>query len=394
MLTILFVVNNLKRRGAEQQLFSFVKSLPPWIEVIIFSFSNSYDHFPELYEYKGIRIYGNRYKGTYNIFRMGPLIACLTKERPDIVVTVGLGAALLFGRIGAFLLGGKIVYSLLNTYENFNNLPRLKGAYFDVLNQCVNRFIPLLSKQKAYRLLANSDQLADRVNQAVRRYPVHTFYNGLPVDKIERLIKLEENDKLYQIRQQMVGHPVIVQVGALDKNKNILFTLECLPEIRNSIADVRLLIIGQGPLEEKIYQRASKNGLKKNLILAGQIPIESCLALIKKSNIIVLTSHSESFPNVLVEGQALGLPAVTFDVGAAKEIVEDGISGFVVAPDDRRTFIDRTKELLADRIQAENMGKKGRDRVLSLFNMQRKVDFFLKMVKCDQEYTKHRTLND
>ena len=55
-------------------------------------------------------------------------------------------------------------------------------------------------------------------------------------------------------------------------------------------------------------------------MFTGHMSRAGCVCLVHMANIIVLTSHSESFPNVLVEGQAMGLAAVTFDVGAAEKL--------------------------------------------------------------------------
>ena len=106
----------------------------------------------------------------------------------------------------------------------------------------------------------------------------------------------------------------------------------------------------------------------------------------KKADVITLTSLSESFPNVLLEGQGLGLPAVTFDVGAAGEIVKQGETGFVTRVNDRREFTKRLVELLADRYLLDKMGKRGRKRVRHMFSMEHKVETFMQMVEQDMQH--------
>ena len=99
------------------------------------------------------------------------------------------------------------------------------------------------------------------------------------------------------------------------------------------------------------------------------------------ADVIVLTSHSESFPNVLLEGQCLGLAAVSLDVGATREIIADKESGYVVKPGDRMTFTKKLVELLEDKAKRESMGQMGKNRILNRFSMQIKVDKFVSMVK-------------
>ena len=97
MINTLFIVNTLKRRGAEQQLFSFFKALPPSVALHVFTFSNDHEDFAELFESERVTIHTNPYDGTYHPARMLPLVECLRQEDFDVVVTVGLGAALVFG---------------------------------------------------------------------------------------------------------------------------------------------------------------------------------------------------------------------------------------------------------------------------------------------------------
>ena len=116
---ILFVVNNLKRRGAEQQLFNFIKEMPDRFESHIFKFSDDDCEFPEFEHNDRVKVYSNRFQGTYNILKAWPIYLCLARGKYDVVVTVGLGAALLLGRFCAAICGQRIMYSILNTYENF-----------------------------------------------------------------------------------------------------------------------------------------------------------------------------------------------------------------------------------------------------------------------------------
>jgi glycosyltransferase involved in cell wall biosynthesis len=102
-----------------------------------------------------------------------------------------------------------------------------------------------------------------------------------------------------------------------------------------------------------------------------------------KSNLLVLSSLSESFPNVLVEAHYLSLPVVTFDVGAAAEIVEHGRTGYVVTKGDQKSFEDCIYKILESKDRGRAMGKIGRERVLNLFSMEKKVARFLSLIEED-----------
>ena len=380
---ILFVVNKLERRGAEQQLFSFVKALPNHIDVSIFRFSDSETEFPQFLGNDRVKIYSNKYSGTYNLLRFRPLSRCFSRKKYDIIITLGLGAALFFGRICAFLYGTKMVYSFLNTVENFYSLPKLRSDYFDVFNKGINKLIERLAKKRIYRFLPNSNKLHGKIKLAVGKYPVEPLPNGLPREEFENLLRYKPNQDMKSLCYQFEGYPTVTQVGALDENKNQIFTLRCIKEIKGLIPDIRFLIIGAGFKKAELVRWTLSNNLEKQVIFAGQMSRMECLYLISKATLLVLTSESESFPNVLLEGQALSRPVVTFDVGSASEIVKHGVTGYVIRKGDELTFKKLMGELLKDHDLARTMGEAGQQRVFDLFGMEKKVAKFLLMIKKD-----------
>lgn len=380
---ILFIVNTLKRRGAEQQLLNFVEELPHNIEVRIFTFSNAEEDFCKLIMPNRAKIYSNKHLGKFNPLRFKLLYDCLSKAKCDVVITVGLGAALFYGRMCAVLYGTKIFYSVLNTFENFHKLPKLPGDYFDIFNKGANTLIPRLPGKRLYRFLPNSNQLARKIRPYLEMYPVQTLHNGLIQAEFKRVLTYTPAKKTRLLHSYFEGYSTIAQVGALDGIKNQLFTLECIRDIKQNVPNVRFLIIGEGYKKPELVRRALANGIDGQVIFAGQLNRMDCLYLMSKSNLLVLTSDSESFPNVLLEGQALSLPVVTFDVGAASEIIEHGVTGYVIHKGDRKGFKKNISKLLRDKELATRMGKKGKERVLDLFSMDKKVEDFLSLLEKD-----------
>ena len=385
---ILFIVNNLKRRGAEQQLFSFIKELPPRIHVSVFRFSADQNEFPELFNCSKIKIFSNKYRGAYNFLRFLPLYNCLSKGRYNIVITVGLGSALLLGRLCAFLCRIKIIYSILNTYQNFNRIPLIFDDYFDFPNLLLNRLGPKLFRKSILRFLPNSKKLSAKIRSKTTQYAVDTLYNGISNNDFITLSVNKNEKKIHYIFEKISHYPTIVQVGAVDKNKNQIFTLKCIKDLKRVIPDIRFLIIGEGSEKSELEKYAISNNLKENVIFAGQMERNQCFYLMNKSDLIVLTSKSESFPNVLVEGHALSLPVVAFDVGAVAEIVENGISGYIVQKNDHINFKKMINLLLENPSIARRMGEMGKKKVYERFSMKNKIDKFLFMVETDLKHIK------
>jgi glycosyltransferase involved in cell wall biosynthesis len=382
-LNIIFVLNKMSGRGAQQQLFNFVKKLCDYANVSIFTFSTNDKEFPEIFEYDKVKIISNQHPGKYNFLKFKALYDCLSRKRYDVVVTMGLGSALFFGRVTAPLCGVNIIYSILNTTENFHKFPKMTSDYFDVLNRKVNNIIPRFNRKRIYRFLPNSKELEKKVNLISKNYPVQTLHNGLLIEDFDKLPIHKPKEATKLVLNQFVGRPTILQVGALDENKNQIFTLQCIRDIRDHVPNVRFLVIGDGPKKEELKSWVALNDLRKQVIFAGQMNRMDCLYLMSKSDLLVLTSESESFPNVLLEGQASSLPVVAFNVGAASEIIEKNSTGFVVRKGDREGFKKSVIQLLLDKNKAKKMGEMGRQRAFELFNMEKKVEQLISMVEKD-----------
>ena len=386
---ILFIVNRLTRRGAEQQLFNFIKAIPGHFDIHVFKFSYDDREFLEFKNDERVKIYSNRFQGTYNLLKIWPLYRCLYKGKYDVVVTLGLGTALLLGRFCAIMCGKEIIYSILNTYENFNKIPKKSEDYFDILNTKINNLGSWLPMKRIQRFLPNSKKLATKIGPDSSIYLVDTLYNGYSKTEFDSFLTLEPDKDIRQIYNQIREYPIIVQVGAVDENKNQKFTLECLQDISKQMPDVRLLIIGEGERKNEFKNWVLTAGLGKNVIFTGQISRNNCMYLMSKANLLVLTSDSESFPNVLAEGHAISLPIVTFDVGAAAEIVENGNTGYVIPKGNSEQFIQKVIKLLQDESLAKQMGRNGRKRIFDQFSMEQKVQKFVSMLDQDLKAIKN-----
>jgi glycosyltransferase involved in cell wall biosynthesis len=277
----------------------------------------------------------------------------------------------------------------LNTYENFNKAPKMAGDYFDILNKVLNKLVAMLPRDRIVRFLPNSIILAEKINSAKNRYKIKTLYNGFSFQEFVNALMIKPNANTVEIYEKFKGFPTIVQVGTVNENKNQEFTLKCLKDIKSNIRNLRLLIIGDGVKKNELSNLVRANGLGKNVIFAGQTKRTDCLFLISKSNLLVLTSKSESFPNVLAEGQALSLPVITFDVGAASEIIENGNTGYVIPKGDSVMFTQRVIELLQYKRLATQMGRSGKKRIFNQFSMEQKVKKFISMLTQDLKTIKH-----
>jgi glycosyltransferase involved in cell wall biosynthesis len=380
-INILFILNALKPRGAEQQLYMFIKALPPIFNIHIYSFSQNGHEYPELANLKNVQIYTNMLN-KYYFTRPLLLFSQVRKYHYDAVITIGLGSALLFGRTAALAANISIIYSFLNTFDNFNVLPRSNSKYFDYLNTLLNMIMVRTQTNKIYRFFPNSKKLANRIRKEVTGYDIKAIYNGYDLNLIIGC-KADRNENLAARNNKSDQHFTIIQVGELDDNKNPLFTVKALCQLKKTISNVRLIFVGDGPEQKSIKESVDRHKLGESVLLTGRVDRATCLAMMQEADVLVLTSKSESFPNVLIEAQLLGIPVVSFDVGAAEEIIQSSVNGFIVGAEDLHNFVDRIIILAKDKKLSQKMGRIGKLRISDKFSMNRKIKDFTSLFCAD-----------
>ena len=84
-------------------------------------------------------------------------------------------------------------------------------------------------------------------------------------------------------------------------------------------------------MQDEMLRRVKQLGLQERFILAGVT--NEVLCGMSMMDVLLLTSRGEGLPNVLLEGQWVGTPVVTTDVGGAKEAIDEGVTGWSVASD-------------------------------------------------------------
>ncbi|HSM13922.1 MAG TPA: glycosyltransferase family 4 protein [Thermoanaerobaculia bacterium] len=163
----------------------------------------------------------------------------------------------------------------------------------------------------------------------------------------------------------------VVQVGALDESRRPFDVLEAIEIVRRARADIRLLVVGDGPLEAQVRERARERRLP--VTFAGHLPMEELMAAYAAADALVLASESEeSWGLVVNEAMASGIPAVVSDqVGCREDLVLDGETGFSFRVGDSRGLAACLASLTDDPILASAMGEAARDRVVAEYSIDR-----------------------
>jgi 1,2-diacylglycerol 3-alpha-glucosyltransferase len=175
-------------------------------------------------------------------------------------------------------------------------------------------------------IIAPSSDLAGEIRSRLApegRERVRVIPTGIDVDGIRRLVPIDP--------RPAAGWPpatvVLVSLGRLAPEKSPDVVLDAVARV----ADGHLLVIGGGPSEASLRERAARPDLSGRVAFAGGLPRPEALARLAGGDLFLFASRSETQGLVLAEALAAGLPAVAVDGPGVRDSVRDGVDGVIVA---------------------------------------------------------------
>ncbi len=164
--------------------------------------------------------------------------------------------------------------------------------------------------------------------------------------------------------------PVVGTVTRLVPDKGLECFLAAAARVVERHPRTRFLIVGGGPLQPALEQRAGDLGIANQVIFTGvRSDVPEHLAAM---DLFVLPTLREGFGVVFAEAMAMGKVVVGSNIGAVSEVVADGESGLLLPPDDVDGFAKATVSLLDDEPRRRAMGVAGRRRVEQYFDERKK----------------------
>jgi glycosyltransferase involved in cell wall biosynthesis len=144
-----------------------------------------------------------------------------------------------------------------------------------------------------------------------------------------------------------------------------------------------LVLVGDGPERQRLEQLSKALGVESRVVFLGRRNDVS--TLLCGADMFVHAAMAEGCAYVLAEAMAAGLPLVVTEAGAAREQVEDGVNGFVVASDDRRGFEQRLALLIGDVALRRRMGEASRKRWERLFQVEQQAQAYWEIYRGKRE---------
>jgi glycosyltransferase involved in cell wall biosynthesis len=161
---------------------------------------------------------------------------------------------------------------------------------------------------------------------------VHVIYNGIELDKSENYNIDQNKDK------------IILSVGRMVPWKGF----DVLVELMSELPDWKLVIIGEGPIKNRLEELIEKMKLSRNVELINSLPRKELLEYLTKAKIFILNTSFESFSFQVVEAMNYGLPVITTNICNLSEIIDNGQEGILVEPNNKKQIIEAIEKLDKD----------------------------------------------
>lgn len=165
----------------------------------------------------------------------------------------------------------------------------------------------------------------------------------------------------------------VLFIGRLAAAKGVPVLFDAFARVRAGEPDARLTLVGDGPARAALEARAAELGLTDSLRFTGYLSQEEVAEELSRADLFALPSFAEGVPVVLMEAMASGLPVVTTRIAGIPELVEDGVSGRIVAPGDVDAFAGAMAGLLAEPETARRMGEVGQAKVRAEFDVAKEA---------------------
>lgn len=150
-------------------------------------------------------------------------------------------------------------------------------------------------------------------------------------------------------------HKRLIAVGRMEYQKNFPELLQIWSQLAPAYPDWSLHIYGSGWMLDSLRAQAQELGIASQVIFEGAVA--NMQEAYRSSSIYAMTSHFEGLPMVLLEAQASGLPIVSYACPSGpKDIVTDGVDGYLVAPYDKEAFKQRLQSLMDSEALRKQMG--------------------------------------
>jgi glycosyltransferase involved in cell wall biosynthesis len=179
---------------------------------------------------------------------------------------------------------------------------------------------------------------------------------GLKASVVPNLLALEEHPLLARTSWP----PLVLWVDELEPRANPQMALHALAQLRQIVPEARLLLVGSGSLAEEIVALARSLGVAGTVAYRQGLTPQQRADVIREASVVWRTANEDSLPQLLLEAAASGTVIVATAVGGIPELLDDGVDGMLVPPEDATALAQATARVLSRPFLAESLATNAR----------------------------------
>jgi sugar transferase (PEP-CTERM/EpsH1 system associated) len=348
---VVHIVHRFATGGLENGVVNIVNGLSENIDHTIISLTDS-DEITNRITNPNVKVHCMHKPPGHGLATLLQVARILVQIRPDVLHTRNIGTLEI--QFLAFLL--RIPRRIHSEHGRDTSDPNGENWKHNLLRRMLR---PLI-----YRWIPLSKELEQWLIDTVR----------IPPDKIQRICNGVDTQRIRPLQCSSETSAVrFVTVTRLSEIKDPHNTLDAFYKVIARLGEERtpyptLTLIGDGPLRASLEQKVDARGHKELVRFLGQQ--QDIAPFLQQADVFLLGSAREGISNTILEAMAAGLPVIVTDVGGSSELVNDGINGCLVPPEDSDKLAQAMYELtLAPRDQLKTMGTASRTRAVDQFSL-------------------------
>ncbi|WP_159023060.1 glycosyltransferase family 4 protein [Formosa sp. L2A11] len=224
-------------------------------------------------------------------------------------------------------------------------------------------------------------QLTKRLFKISDHKSIETIYHGLQLDDFNNL-----SPSLFESK-------TLLYIGTIIRKKGMLELPHIFKLVKQQVPNAKLILIGSdapdiltgSPSTWGLMKQRFNDSELEAIQYLGRVPYSEVQTFIKTAQVCVFPTFAETFGMVTVEAMALQKPVVNSNIGWAQELMEDTVSGYLVAPKAHKLYADKISKLLQDENLCLSMGKAARSFVEEHFDIKKQaiknIEFYKKLLE-------------
>lgn len=259
---------------------------------------------------------------------------------------------------------------LVVTYHCDVELPSLLGSFVEALYR---RSLGESTLEQAAEVIVTTRTYA-ATSRAVWRHNPTVIPNAVDARRFHPEV---DGTGVRQRLKIPPDRPVALLVGRIVPHKGV----EHFIEAARHVPEAQFLVAGEGSSLEAMEELAEAIRVKDRVRFLGRISQDNLPKVYAACDVFVLPSVSrlEAFGIVALEAMATGKPVVVADIPGVREVIEDGREGLLADPVNPQDLAEKMRRLLEDPDLRREMGRRGRERVLADFTIEKVTDAILRV---------------